>query len=112
MEIEESSGNVFADLGLDDPEELLAKSTLTHLIVGIIQRKKLTQRAAAELLETTQPIVSDLFRGRIDKFSFERLMVFLTRLGQDVAITVRPRPRTRARAVITVRTLPPGRVAM
>jgi len=98
--VEESSGNVFADVGLPDADEMLAKAELARTIRHLIGGRELTQAAAARLLGTTQPKVSDLFRGRLEGFSMERLYRFLNALGQDVRIVVRPKPRSRRRAVI------------
>lgn len=104
--VEESSGNVFADLGLPDADELLAKAELARTIRGLIERRGLTQRDAARLLGTTQPKVSDLVRGRLEGFSMERLYRFLNALGQDVQIVVRPKPRSRERATIRAQVKP------
>lgn len=88
--IEESSGNVFADLGLKNPEELLAKSELVHRICELIAQRKLTQVRAAKLLGIDQPKVSALLRGKLDGFSTDRLFRFLNALGQDVEVVIRP----------------------
>ena len=77
-----SSGNVFADLGLPNPEELLAKAELAHKITVLIQQRGLTQAQAAKLLGVDQPKISSLIRGPLTGFSIERLMRFLLRLGQ------------------------------
>lgn len=90
IEIEESSGNVFADLGLPDPEERLAKADLAIAIARTIRDRGLTQTEAAALLGITQPDVSNLARGSLSDWSIERLTRLLNRLGQDVEITVRP----------------------
>jgi predicted XRE-type DNA-binding protein len=89
------SGNVFADLGVPNPEEALAKSNLVSRIVDIIQERKLTQVQAAKVLGVDQPKVSALMRGRISDFSIERLFRFLMLLGQDVRITVTPQASSR-----------------
>lgn len=104
--VEEGSGNVFADLGLSDADELLAKAELARTIRGLIERRSLTQTDAARLLGTSQPKVSDLFRGRLEGFSMERLYRFLNALGQDVQIVVRPKPRSRSRATIRAQVKP------
>jgi predicted XRE-type DNA-binding protein len=88
--IEESSGNVFADLGLKNPEELLAKAELVHRITEIISERKLTQVRAAKLLGVDQPKVSALLQGKLDGFSTDRLFRFLNALGSDVEIVIRP----------------------
>jgi predicted XRE-type DNA-binding protein len=82
------SGNVFADLGLPNPEEALAKAELAHKITVVIREKGLTQVQTAKLLGVDQPKVSCLMRGRLTGFSLERLMRFLLLLGQDIHITV------------------------
>lgn len=87
---EESTGNVFADLGLANPERELLKARLTLEIYRIIKARKVTQAQAGVLLGIKQPHVSLLMRNRAGSFSVERLMDFLTALGQDVEITVRP----------------------
>jgi predicted XRE-type DNA-binding protein len=88
--IEPSSGNVFADLDLKNPEELLAKAELVQRICEIIAERKLTQIRAAAVLGIDQPKVSALMRGKLDGFSLDRLFRFLNALGRDVEIVVRP----------------------
>lgn len=87
---EKSSGNVFADLGLPNPEQALLKARLTLQIHRIIKTRKLTQAQAGIIIGIAQPQVSLLMRNRSGNFSIERLMTFLTALGQDVEITVSP----------------------
>jgi predicted XRE-type DNA-binding protein len=89
VRIERSSGNVFADLGLKNPEELLAKAELVQRIADIIAERKLTQVRAAKLLGIDQPKVSALLRGKLDGFSTDRLFRFLNALGRDVDIVIR-----------------------
>jgi predicted XRE-type DNA-binding protein len=88
--VEESSGNVFADLGLMDPEERMARADLAIAISREIEARGLTQGAAAELLGVAQPDVSNLMRGRLSGYSIERLTRLLNALGQDVEIRIRP----------------------
>src|SRR5258708_3954181 len=90
IEYEESCGNVFADLGISDPEEALAKSQIVWEISRIIKRKKLTQAKVAKLLRIDQPKVSLLLRGYLKSFSLERLFRFLNDLGQDIHIKITP----------------------
>lgn len=93
MEIVESSGNVFADLGLHDADELYAKATLSLIIARMIRDRGLTQAEAAKLFRTTQPKVSELVRGRLSGFSMERLFRYLNALGKSVIIHVEePKP--------------------
>jgi len=96
------SSNVFSDLGLPDADELLAKAQLASAISDIIDDRQLTQAAAADLLGTTQPKVSNLACGRLEGFSLERLARFLNSLDRDVEIRVKPRPRSRDRSRIRV----------
>jgi predicted XRE-type DNA-binding protein len=93
---EKSSGNVFADLGLPNSEQELLKAKLTVQIYRIIKDLGLTQSKAAELLGTTQAQVSALMRCRPVSVSVGRLMEFLTVLGQDVEVTVKPAPAKKA----------------
>jgi predicted XRE-type DNA-binding protein len=87
---EKGSGNVFADLGLPHPEQELLKARLTLQIYRLIKARSLKQADAGKILGIKQPHVSALMRNRSGSFSVERLMEFLTALGQDVEITVRP----------------------
>jgi predicted XRE-type DNA-binding protein len=100
--ITRGTGNVFADLGYADAEERQAKLHLAHAINGVIARRRLTQAAAAKKLGVNQPKVSALANYRLDGFSVERLMTFLTALDQDVEIVIRSKPRSRATARILV----------
>ena len=90
-----SSGNVFADIGLPQPEEELAKAQLASRIRRVIHQGRLTQAAAAALMGIDQPKVSALLNGRLANFSSERLMRLLTRLGQDIEIVLKAKPRRR-----------------
>lgn len=86
----ESSGNVFADLGLPSAEQELLKAQLTLQIHSILKHSGLTQAEIAKILGVRQPQVSLLMRNRAGSFSVGRLMEFLTALRQDVEISVRP----------------------
>jgi predicted XRE-type DNA-binding protein len=88
--VTEGSGNVFADLGLPNPEQELLKAQLTLQIYSILKDSGLTQVELAKILGVQQPQVSLLMRNRAGNFSVGRLMEFLTALRQDVEITVRP----------------------
>ena len=90
---EKSSGNVFAYLGLPQPDELLLKAEIVGEISRAMKFKKLTQVQAATLTGTAQPDLSNLLRGRTQGFSVERLMLMLTKLGRDVEVVVRPAAR-------------------
>jgi predicted XRE-type DNA-binding protein len=90
IEIETSSGNVFADLGLPDAEKLKIKSGLVIEIRKAIRNLGLTQQAAAKRMGISQPKVSDMMRGDFANLSERKLMECLNRLGYDIEIKVRP----------------------
>lgn len=92
--VEDSCGNVFADLGLPDAEEMLTKAQIVSRIAEIIDRRGLNQAEAAAVLGVDQPKVSALLRGRLKGFSIERLFRFLTALGMEVEIVIRERDQT------------------
>jgi predicted XRE-type DNA-binding protein len=100
--IHDSRGNVFADLGVKNPQEYLAKAELASRILRIIQTRRLTQAAAGKLLGISQPKVSALLNGRLDGFSTDRLFRFLNHLGCDVQIKVsKSRHRRHGRVLVT-----------
>ncbi|MGD9209822.1 MAG: helix-turn-helix transcriptional regulator [Desulfobacteraceae bacterium] len=90
IEHEKSSGNLFADLGFPNSEQELVKAKLTAQIYRLLKDQGLTQIEAAKLLGTTQAQVSALMRCRPVSISVGRLMEFLTTLGQNVEVTVKP----------------------
>ena len=91
--VKEGSGSVFRDLGFPNPEREQIKARLTLQIYRLVKDRGLTQAAAGEILGIRQPHVSGLMRGQSGNFSVERLMDFLTALGQDIEITVKPTRR-------------------
>ena len=93
LELEDSTGNVFADLGLPDADEHLIKAGLVVRIDRIIRQRDLTQEAAAQLMGIDQPKISAMLSGQFRGYSVERLMRFLVALGHDVEIVVKPRKR-------------------
>ena len=94
-EVEAGSGNVFADLGYRDAGERQLKVRLAMEVNRILRGRELTQAEAARMLDIRQPHVSDLVRYRLNRFSVERLMQFLTRLGKDVEIRIAKKPARR-----------------
>jgi predicted XRE-type DNA-binding protein len=89
------SANVFADLGLENPDEELLKAQLAVRVRALINDQRLTQAKAAKILKIAQPDVSALVNGRISGFSLERLLSFVRRLGDDVEITIKQARSTR-----------------
>lgn len=102
IQVEEGSGNVFADIGLPNPEERLAKADLAIRISEAIRARRLTQTRAAHILKIDQPKISRLLRGQLSGFSTERLMHFLILLGRDVEIIVKPASRSRRQGHLRV----------
>ncbi len=102
LEYTVSSGNVFADLGLPDADELMAKTDLAIEIRHAIEEQGLTQTDAAEIIGVDQPKVSALVHLKLDGFSMERLYRFLNALGRDIEIIVKPTPKSRKKAKLSV----------
>ena len=102
ISVTRGSGNVYADLGFENPAEELAKAELAMMLAAVIRERGLTQLAAATLMGVDQPKVSHILHGRLGGFSTQRLMEFLTALGRDVEIVVRPAPRSRKRGRLHV----------
>ena len=101
-DVVQSSGNVFADLGLPQADEKQTKVRLAVAINQIIEDSELSQAAAAKLMDINQPKISALSNYRLDGFSVERLMHFLNALGRDVEIVIRkPRSRRAAKILVT-----------
>lgn len=88
IQVRESSGNVFADLGFDpdEAEHLRIRSALMGTLREVLAKKKLTQAQAAELLGVSQPRISDLVRGKIGLFSIDMLVDMLARVGVRVEV--------------------------
>lgn len=93
VRVRRSSGNVFRDLGFgdDEAENLKIRADLMIELTKLIEAQELTQAAAAKLLGVTQPRVSDLMRGKIDRFSVDSLIEMLGHAGACVSVAVTPR---------------------
>jgi predicted XRE-type DNA-binding protein len=100
--VTESSGNVFEDLKLANSKELLAKAELARQVYLIIKKRGLTQMAAAQLLGLKQPDVSLLMRGRLSRFSTDRLIQMLNVLDRDVEIVVKRKSSSKRKASLKV----------
>jgi predicted XRE-type DNA-binding protein len=105
--ITSSSGNVFADLGLPDPELRLAKAELSRVLVRLIKERGLTQVQAARQMGLTQPEVSDIVRGRLTRFSMERLERCLMAFDMDIRIQIAYGPTWKREVGVTVELLEP-----
>ena len=90
IHVTNGSGNVFRDLNLPDADTLQAEADLVHQLSLIIEKRGLSQVQAAEILKVSQPKISAFLHGRLEGFSLERIMRFLSALDQDVEIRVSP----------------------
>ena len=106
--VRKSRGNVFVDLAVPGASEALAKAEMARRIAEILDERRLTQMAAAEILGIDQPKVSALKRGRLEGFSTERLFKFFNSLGRDIEIVIMKKP-TAARSPRIRVSVRPGR---
>jgi predicted XRE-type DNA-binding protein len=90
IEHEEGSGNVFADLGLSDADELYTRARLGFHVYTLLNRQQLKQREIAKVLGIAQPDVSHLMNGQYSRFTTDKLLDFLRRLNQKVTIHIKP----------------------
>lgn len=98
IKVQTSSGNLFADLDLENSDELLVKAELARKISSIINKQYINQAEAAKILGVDQPKISALINGRLSGFSTVRLFRFLNALGRDVEIVVKAKPKSRSQA--------------
>jgi predicted XRE-type DNA-binding protein len=103
LRFEESSNNIFADIGVRDPEDSLLRAQLVLQLARVIRKKSLSQTEIAKILGVDQSKVSKLVRGRISGFTSDRLLRFLVALGCDVKIEVRQKNRGQKRGRLVVR---------
>jgi predicted XRE-type DNA-binding protein len=97
-----SSGNVFADLGFENPEGMLLKAELVRQISIAIKEKGLNQYQAAEVLGTDQLKISALIQGRFSGYSLERLFKYLNTMGKDLEIVIKPKVREIPTTKVTI----------
>lgn len=90
IEFEESSGNVFSDLGLQDVEELQARGLIGYHVIQLLKAKNMKQREIADLLGVKQSEVSHLLNGHFSRFTIDKLFDFLNKLDQKVTISISP----------------------
>ena len=88
---EESSGNVFADLGLEDASELFTRGKIGIQVLRLLKQRNLKQREISELLGIPQPEVSRLMKGEFQRFSEGKLLIFLKRLDTEITLHLRSR---------------------
>jgi predicted XRE-type DNA-binding protein len=102
IEIEKSSGNVYADLGMADADEMIVKAQLATKIGEIVKGRKWSQQKAAEVLGITQPKLSKMLRGQFRGISEAKMLDCLARLGRDVQIVIGPPRRTTSAGHVAV----------
>jgi predicted XRE-type DNA-binding protein len=90
IEFEQSTGNVFADIGIANPGQALAKAEIARQVNRIIEERKLNQSEAAKILGIDQPKVSALSKGRLSLFSLDKMLQFASRLGNEIEISIKP----------------------
>src|SRR5882672_7884217 len=90
IQFEEGSGSVFADLGLKDADQVLARAQIGYHVFKILKQEKLKQREIADILGIAQPDVSHLMNGHFSRFTTDKLLDFLKRLEQKVTIHISP----------------------
>lgn len=101
IEVHETHGNIFADLGLPDSDAHFLKAQIVAELYRLTNARKLTQARAGSLMGISQPEVSRLFKGHFREYSVERLMEFLTGFDRDVEIVSKPRKKSGERGQIT-----------
>ncbi len=99
--VTKGSGNIFADIGSKNPDELKVKAQIAATINSIVKNRHITQKEAAGILGVTQPQVSDLNNGKLKHFSIERLFEFLNALGRDVEIVIKKKSTRLQRDAVT-----------
>ena len=92
--VHRGSGNIFADIGVAHPERVLARAQVMARISEILKERRLTQKAAAALLNISQPKVSCLMSGKLSMFSLDHLFELLNALDRDVEIIIKPKTKT------------------
>lgn len=104
IEVHDSGGNIFADLGLPEADSHFLKAQIVAELYRLTTEQKLTQTKAGALMGISQPEVSRLFKGNFREYSVDRLMAFLTAFDRDVEIVARPRSAGDGRGHITFST--------
>ncbi len=97
---------MFADLGLSNPEERLVKATIGFSIGELIEQRGLTQVETGAILGLPQSSVSNPVRGKLEKFTIDRLMRYMRKLDYDVTISFTPKPKSGDEATIHVKGTP------
>ena len=102
IEFEIGSGNVFADIGFDNAEEMQFKSELVRQINQIIKSRELTSIQVRDLLNLDEVMLSNLSRGRLTELTIERLFRYLNILGRDLEVVLKPRSTSSSQGELKV----------
>jgi predicted XRE-type DNA-binding protein len=102
IEFEIGSGNVFADIGFDNAEEMLLKSELVRQINKIIKGRELTSIQARELLNLDEEVLANLSKGRLTELTLENLFRYLNILGSDLEVVLKPRSTSNSQGKLKV----------
>jgi predicted XRE-type DNA-binding protein len=102
IEFEIGSGNVFADIGFDNAEEMLLKSELVRQINKIIKGRELNSLQARELLNLDEEVLANLSKGKLTELTLENLFRYLNILGRDLEVVLKPRPTSNSQGKLKV----------
>lgn len=102
LTVEDSCGNVFADLGLPHAEERLAKAMLSRTITHILRTRGWTQAHAARVVGMAASDMSDIVRGKLRRFSLDRLESLILDLDMDIHIRISPKRVASRRGQVSV----------
>jgi predicted XRE-type DNA-binding protein len=102
IEFELSSGNVFADIGFENSQEMLLKSELVRQINHTIKGRELSSAQAKELLNLDDDMLANLSRGRLTELTIENLFRYLNILGRDLEVVLKPRSASSSQGKLKV----------
>ena len=102
IEFEICSGNVFADIGFDNAEEMQFKSVLVRQINQTIKSRELTSIQVRDLLNIDEAMLSNLSRGRLTELTIEHLFRYLNILGIDLEVVLKPPSTASSQGKLTV----------
>jgi len=97
-----STGNIFEDLGFEKSDEWKTKAHIAAHVLREIEKRGLTQTEAAKLMEISQPEVSNLKNGQLNRFTIDRLFRFLRTLDQHVDISITPQSKASTKEPVTI----------
>ena len=102
IEFELSSGNVFADIGFANAEEMLLKSELVRQINKAIKERELTSTQTRDMLNLDEEMLSNLSKGSLTELTLENLFRYLNILGRDLEVVLKPRSTSSSQGKLQV----------